>query len=107
MSRQTGTAVRGHLFTSEYGLPGVTFHGVVNGVIQGVALDPKPRFTYGLVILIAGMLSIDIIGGERSCGVGICSLRLSEIWVDGVPYKPEDILAHMAYMELYDLAKES
>ena len=65
--RPTGTAEAGFLYNSEYGVRGLRFDGRIVGSVP--AADPQPdgaAAPWALVLLLAGLLSIDRIGGSKS-----------------------------------------
>ena len=64
--------------------------------------------TYALLLLVAGLLSIERLGGNRSAGAGRCRLEINSLDVGGVPMKVKDCLEQIEYLALleYALAEE-
>lgn len=83
IDRLTGTVRRHHLFSTEItrGTPEETFSGSLRArhpadVMPSVWDADSPPLEYAL--LIAGLLSIDTLGGDRSAGRGHCSVSIDE-----------------------------
>ena len=70
MSRVTGTARRGMLFSSEYGRKDIQLDGRIVGLLPGVQVISDPSISYALLLLLAALHSVDRIGGGRSAGLG-------------------------------------
>lgn len=84
LSRLTGAAKQGLLFSSEFGVPGLSFEGMISGHLDDVPVDNEDsRCSYALVLLIAGLLSLDRLGGGRSAGAGQCGVEITRIRVNG------------------------
>ncbi len=107
ISRLTGAARSGHLFSSEYGLNGMSFDGTVRGVLPGMPLESAPDLSYQLVLLVAGLLAVEMLGGERSTGAGRCQFDIRQISMNGVACTKERIVESLDDLEYYDLARES
>ena len=110
LSRRTRTARPGFLFSSEYGLPGLRFAGEISGYLNDIPVDSEDARspTYALLLLVAGLLSIERLGGNRSAGAGRCRLEINSLDVGGVPMKVKDCLEQIEYLALleYALAEE-
>jgi len=105
LSRLTRTVRPGALFTSEYGIQGLAFDGRIYGVIEDHEL-PDQRATFALVLLVAGLLAVDCLGGNRSTGAGRCTVTISSIGVNDQQEEPAELLKGLEDLELYDLAAE-
>lgn len=90
LSRFRGVACDGLLFTSEYAEPGLEFSGTVKGLI---ADDPSHHETAWLV---AGMLSVDAMGGGKSRGLGQCRFSISELRLNDEKLSVESLLSDWA-----------
>lgn len=110
MSRATGTAQHGRLFTSEYGLCDLRFRGQVTGVLTGVSLQwtGLRAGTYPLLLLLVGLLSLDRIGGSKSTGAGKVTCTVEQLSVDGQALAVADLLDELPALdqEIYALCKE-
>lgn len=100
LSRRTGTARPNALFTSEYGIRGLTFDGQIYGMIQDCPLVDQEG-TFALVLLVAGLLAVDCLGGHRSAGAGRCAITISSIAVDKAQRLPAQLLASLEEFVLY------
>ena len=105
LSRLTRTARPGLLFTSEYGPAGAQFEGRVYGSISGLALEDGST-TFGLVLLLAGMLAIERLGGNRSAGLGRCRLQITSLRRNGMDEEVATWVERLGELELHDLFAE-
>ena len=105
LSRLTRTAEPGRLFTREQAPEGMTFLGRVAGWLGGPRL-PGPAFTYGLPLLVAGLVLVDQIGAARSTGLGRCRTRLTCLEVNGEAVEPADLIRHIDDLEYYNYARQ-
>lgn len=76
--RPTGTAESGFLYNSEYGVAGLRFDGRIAG-----SLPAGLQGEWGLALLLAGLLSIDRIGGNKSSGGGLVACSIRRLLVGG------------------------
>jgi CRISPR/Cas system CSM-associated protein Csm3 (group 7 of RAMP superfamily) len=108
LSRRTGTARPRFLFSSEFGLTGLRFEGEVYGYVPDIAIDrDQPTGpTYALTLLLAGLMALDRIGGNRSSGMGRCGVSISSLQVDGEPSNPVTWLGRLADLEYAELATQ-
>lgn len=97
LSRVTNTVRTHQLFSTEYGIPGLRFDGVVSGYLQGIAPakagDYPPDYTFSLLLLVAAFSSLDGIGGEKSVGAGHIDCNIGSVQIDGESACPRDIIA--------------
>lgn len=105
LSRQTGTARPHLLYTSEYGLREIPFSGRISGVITDL-LAPSGQVTYALILLLAGLLAVDHLGGNVSPGIGHCRLELTYLLVNGQACSWKDLVDLLPDLEYYDLDGE-
>jgi CRISPR/Cas system CMR subunit Cmr4 (Cas7 group RAMP superfamily) len=94
IDRQTRTAVDQALYTSEFGLSHLTFVGTIKGQLYCTPIDSlketvhneEKTYTltpsYSLLLLLAGLLLLERIGGNKSTGKGQCSCRIEEVRLD-------------------------
>lgn len=85
LSRRTGTAGEGLLFSSEFGVRDLRFVGEIDGEVPYFPLDPQDDSlpTFPLLLLLVGLHSLDRIGGGKSSGGGRCQLEVTGFRVDG------------------------
>ena len=100
LDRPTRTAVRGALYTSEFGASNIVFKGTIQGwlecdIIDPRSIDPRSRAifeqaqqsgftpTYSLLLLLAGLQMIERLGGNKSTGKGKCSCQISKVLLNG------------------------
>jgi CRISPR/Cas system CSM-associated protein Csm3 (group 7 of RAMP superfamily) len=87
LSRRTGTAGEGLLFSSEFGIhdQDLHFEGEITGDVAYLPLDAQDDSlpTFPLLLLLAGLHSLDRIGGGKSSGGGHCRLQVTTFQVDG------------------------
>lgn len=109
MSRVTGTARRGMLFSSEYGIRELRFCGTIQGRLSGVPTIDDATTSYSLVLLLAALCSLDRIGGGKSTGFGHVVCHITHLSLNNdTPYsgdtateKVAACLALLPELELY------
>lgn len=94
IDRLTGIAADKALYTSEFGNPILSFAGTIKGQLDCTPLvdlaflaeDARGTYiltpTYSLLLLLAGILLIERIGGNKSSGKGECYCKIREVWLD-------------------------
>lgn len=91
IDRPTRTAVKGALYTSEFGIRNLTFKGNITGWLAcrtiGSSKDDGP--TYSLLLLLAGLQMIDRLGGNKSVGKGRCTCKITQLKIGTKEYTPE------------------
>ncbi len=106
MSRQTGTAKAGHLYTSEYGMRWLRFEGEIYGHLTNFQLPQLTQVNYSLLLLLAGLSSLDHIGGNKSVGAGAVQVDIYNLLLNEQKIgKPLDILKQLADLEGYELER--
>lgn len=107
LSRQTHSAEPGALYTSEYGVYSLRFEGIISGFLPGIQLSEPPG-NFSLLVLVAGLLSLDHIGGNKSTGAGAVSCSLTNIQVDSTVISVDHLLNQLEWLDLdlYQLQKE-
>jgi CRISPR/Cas system CSM-associated protein Csm3 (group 7 of RAMP superfamily) len=110
MSRLTRTAQPGMLYTSEYGVRDLHFEGHITGMLEGAPLPNLDVGTYPLLLLVAGLLSLDRLGGNKSAGAGkaSCEIADQEVCIDRQPFSVAALLEELPYLdeEFYSLWRE-
>ncbi len=107
LSRVTRTAQSGLLFTSEYGVPNLSFTGSIVGLLAGFPLNSDDgKGTYSLLLLLAGLKSLDRLGGSRSSGAGQVKCQLIDCKVDGQGIAPNGLIEQLDELEYYQLVRE-
>jgi CRISPR/Cas system CMR subunit Cmr4 (Cas7 group RAMP superfamily) len=91
IDRPTRTAIKGALYTSEFGIRNLTFKGNITGWLTcrttGSSEDDGP--TYSLLLLLAGLQMIDRLGGNKSTGKGRCTCKTTLLKIGTKEYTPE------------------
>lgn len=95
--RPTRTAEQGFLYNSEYGIRGLRFDGRILGFAPLVTL-PASDAAGGraLLLMVAGLLSVERIGANKSSGAGVVKCTLPKVVADGKELTPDDVLANLA-----------
>jgi len=106
ISRRTRTAQHGMLYTSEYGIRDLRFEGEIVGTLTGFPLERSERGTYSLLLLLAGLKSLERIGGSKSTGAGCVTSEVTGCSVDDKPVSPADMINCMGELEYYWLYRE-
>ena len=93
IDRVTRTAANEALYTSEFGTRYLAFEGTIKGQldctpikelavpVQGQETDTLTP-TYSLLILLAGLLMIERLGGNKSTGKGQCRCSVTNVLLD-------------------------
>lgn len=98
LDRPTCTAVRGALYTSEFGVKELIFEGSIIGWLECIAIDPsldacfvndetpEDSPTYSLLLLLAGLCLVDRLGGNKSTGKGQCKCEIRHVQLNNTVY---------------------
>lgn len=79
LDRVTGTVMEQHLFTTEFAEGGANLQGTIRARHPaGVLTQYEGGFPYEYALLLAVLLSLDAVGGDKSVGLGRCKIRLKE-----------------------------
>lgn len=102
LSRRTRTARQGQLYSSEYGIRSLRFTGQVYGFLNGESIMGEPQ-TYSLVILLAGLKSLDRLGGNKSAGAGSVTCQVADLFEYGEEtMSVQSVLEEfLSFLELY------
>ena len=77
IDRVTGTVREHHLFTTEVVEKDVDLHGSIRARHpDGVLTQDGKGFPYEYALLLAGVLSMETLGGDRNIGLGRCEISL-------------------------------
>ncbi len=90
LNRPTRTSVPGALYTSEFGLNDLSFNGSISGWLKCTPIETLENGpTYSLLLLLAGLLMLDRLGGNKSTGKGQCTCNITDLKMGGSDYKGE------------------
>jgi CRISPR/Cas system CSM-associated protein Csm3 (group 7 of RAMP superfamily) len=109
ISRRTGIAKEGALYSSEFGISGLSFSGSIHGVIEGFLTEDSEgnlNSPYALFLLVAGVNFAERIGANRSIGMGRCKFTIDELIINGESKMPDSYLKRVEDLEYYEIAKE-
>ena len=114
LDRPTRTAVRGALYTSEFGSKDLTFKGNITGWLACTTIeDLEDGPTYSLLLLLAGMHLLDRLGGNKSVGKGQCQCKITALKRGDMVYEKEqwhswfDHLDKLSYYSTYGISQEA
>lgn len=93
IDRVTRTAVDKALYISEFGTRYLAFEGTIKGLLNctpieelAVTTQGKEPYTltpsYSLLVLLAGLLMVERLGGNKSTGKGRCNCSITNILLD-------------------------
>lgn len=95
------TALTGRLFSVELGLPGMEFEASVRGRVQGQPIPGAEELaTCPTLLLVAGMLMVDRLGGQKSSGSGRCELNITSLRINDKEIAPETLLQHLEVLSV-------
>lgn len=79
LDRLTGTVMEQHLFTTEFSEEGTRLQGGIRARHPvGVLTQDGDGFPYEYALLLASLLSLDTLGGDKSIGLGHCRIEIKE-----------------------------
>ena len=79
LDRVTGTVMEQHLFTTEFAEGGANLQGTLRARHPACVLTQEEGgFPYEYALLLAALMSLDALGGDKSVGLGRCKIRLKE-----------------------------
>ena len=110
IDRVTGTVMEQHLFTTETVDAGIDLHGAIRARHPaGVLTQDDDGFPYEYALLVAGLLTLETLGGDKSVGMGRCEIGVKSLcWNDTVT-KIEIALASFQdsdWTDMIDLLRE-
>lgn len=104
LSRRTGTAKPNFLFSSEFGVGDLVFEGEISGYLSDLPIDSAPEMTYALMLLVAGLLALDRLGGNKSTGAGRCRIEITGLNLNGQLCDPAQLLVPLDQLTCAELA---
>jgi CRISPR/Cas system CSM-associated protein Csm3 (group 7 of RAMP superfamily) len=83
----TRIAVKDALYTSEFGIRDLTFKGCIRGWITCTPIDQTKEDgpTYALLLLLAGLQTIERMGANKSTGKGECICTITKLQLNETP----------------------
>lgn len=110
LDRPTRTAVKGALYTSEFGVRDVLFKGTITGWLacSPISADANTP-TYSLLLLLAGLKMVERLGGNKSTGKGRCTCSITHLTVGSDDYKKDQWqswLERIDELAYYSLSQE-
>ena len=94
IDRTTGTVMEQHLFTTEVVGRDIALEGQVRARHPAGVLTQEDGagFPYEYALLVAGLLSLDALGGDKSAGLGRCEVAIvpNSLRWNGCSISPED-----------------
>lgn len=100
IDRLTRMAVPGALYTSEFGIKDFTFTGRITGWLSCMPIETvEGKPTYSLLLLIAGLLMLDRLGGNKSTGKGKCSIEIKQLKIQDKECQKETWQAWLDHLE--------
>jgi CRISPR/Cas system CSM-associated protein Csm3 (group 7 of RAMP superfamily) len=101
MHRRLGTAVEKHLFDSEYALSPLftTFQltSRIDGYHRHLLCSQPGDPPLAFCLLVAGVLNVDRLGGDKSTGSGCVEITLDSVRCNGNEKSEEEMLDHLEY----------
>ena len=103
LDRRLGVAETGHLFSSEYSQPALSFRAGVSGKLPLTTLAGDASHAYELLLLAAGVRMVKGLGGDKSVGFGGCEMSINGgLRVGSDKISPADLLENwLEYFEFY------
>ena len=79
LDRVTGTVMEQHLFTTEFAEDNTSLQGTIRARhSSGVLTQDGNDLPYEYALLLASLLSLDTLGGDKSTGLGRCKIQIQE-----------------------------
>jgi CRISPR/Cas system CMR subunit Cmr4 (Cas7 group RAMP superfamily) len=115
LNRPTRTAVRGALYTSEFGVRKMVFQGSIIGSLECIPISTEidetfsgkyDEPTYSLLLLLAALYMIERLGGNKSTGKGECRCTITQLKINDTAIASEQWkiwLQHLNVLSLYSL----
>ena len=104
IDRVTGTVMERHLFTTELVEADVELQGAIRARHPGSVLTQEDEgLPYEYALLVAGLLSLDTLGGDKSTGLGRCEVRIESLRWNGENMSPEAALTSFEELEWADM----
>jgi hypothetical protein len=98
-----GTAREHHLFSSEYVMP-MTFSAQIEGYHRNlICIKGDPPYAYCL--LVAGIMSLERLGADKSTGSGQVRIHIDSVEYNGRSLDTSSVFEYLD-AELYEMTKE-
>ncbi len=107
ISRSRGVASEGWLFTSEFAVEGLVFHGAISGQLELTPVVEDTRLYCELLLLLGGLRLVECLGGGNSRGIGTCRIELPDVFtIDSreegpLQFAVGEMLEHLEFLECY------
>lgn len=105
ISRLTHATRPEFLYTSEFGLRQLRFEGQIFGWLQDFSLPDDSGGTYALLLLLAGLCSLDRLGGNKSIGAGQFSCEILMLQINKETQQLDTWLEKLVDLEYYEIAQ--
>ena len=105
LDRITRTSVAGALYTSEFGLRNLSFIGSISGWLPNTPIEGLDGISHALLLLLAGLLIVDRVGGNKSTGKGACTLEITQIIVNKETYSKDKWETWLDHLEKLKVSK--
>ena len=105
MYRKIGTAKEKHLFASEYTEP-MAFSTSINGYHDNLLFLDENDPPYAYCLLVAGIMCVDRLGGDKSTGSGSVSINIDKFEYNKKEIPVESVFDYLD-SEFYEIAKEN
>lgn len=105
MYRGLRTARTKHLFSTEYVSRGA-FVTAIDGRHRQLVTASDEAVPFAYSVMIAGILNVDRVGGDKSTGAGAINMRVTKLSYNGRPIEPLSVLESLGdpdVVELYRL----
>ena len=100
--RMLGTAREHHLFSSEYAGP-MKLKTLIEGYHDNLVFFEKSDPPFSYCLLIAGIMSLERLGGDKSTGCGRIQINFDSIEYNGRPFEKELVFDYLD-SDLYRMA---
>ena len=108
ISRLLGTVREQALFQSEFGIKSLCFEGRIYGHLEVAYINKENKWSYSLLLLVAGILANDRLGGNKSTGMGkyTCEIQKRKVSVNDTAIEIEDLLGTLGELRCYENGQE-
>ena len=104
MDRVTGTVMEQHLFTTELAEGDICLKGSIRARHKpGILTQDGGGFPYEYALLLASLLSLNVLGGDKSAGLGRCAIKFVD---DSLRWNGEVISLTMALHSFQEMGKD-
>ena len=104
IDRVTGTVMERHLFTTDLVEADIDLQGAIRARHPGGVLTQEDEgLPYEYALLVAGLLSLDTLGADKSTGLGRCDVRIESLRWNGENMSPEAALTSFEELEWADM----